>query len=61
MLGPGAVAAVSDIEGVLAAVAALPEIGNVRPSDGDGMGVRGERGTGVGVMGKKEGKKLLWT
>jgi len=41
LLGPGAVAAVSNVEGVLAAVAALSEIGNVWPSDG--TGARGER------------------
>ena len=39
---------------------ALPEIDNVRPSDGDGAGARGERGAGVGVGGKeREGRKLL--
>ena len=61
LLRPGAVAAISDIEGGLAAAAALPKTGNVRPSDGDDMGTRGERGMGVGVGGKREGKKLLWT
>ena len=61
LLGPGAVAAVSDIEGGLAAAVALSETGNARPSDGDGVGVRGERGAGVGVGGKREGKKLLRT
>ena len=54
MLGPGTVAAVGDIERGLAVVATLPEIGNVRPSDDDGVGMRGERGTGVGVGGKRE-------
>ena len=43
MLGPGTVAAVGDIERGLAVVATLPEIGNVRPSDGDSAGARGER------------------
>ena len=61
LLGPGAVAAVSDIEGELAAVTALPKISNAWPSDGDGAGARGERGAGVGVRGKREGKKLLQT
>ena len=56
----GAVAAISDIEGGLAAATALPEIGNTWPSDGDGAGVRGERGAGINVGGKREGKKLLW-
>ena len=49
LLGPGAVATISNIKGVLAAAVALPEISNVWPSDDDGTGVRGERGTGVGV------------
>ena len=61
LLGPRAVAAVSGIKGVLAAAAALPDIGNARPSDGDGVGVRGERGASVGVEGKRERKKLLQT
>ena len=61
LLRPGVVAAISDVEGGLAAVATLPETGNVRPSDGDGAGARGERGVSVGVGGKREGKKLLWT
>ena len=61
LLGPGAVAAVSDIEGGLAVAMALPEIGNVWPSNGDGVGTRGERGTGVGVRRKREGNKLLQT
>ena len=43
LLGPGAVAAVSDVEGGLAAVEALPETGNARPNDGDGAGMRRER------------------
>ena len=61
LLRPGVVAAISDVEGVLAATAALPEIGNAWPSDGDGAGARGVRGAGVGVGEKIEGKKLLWT
>ena len=59
LLGPGAVATISDVEGGLVAVAALPETGNAGPSDGDGAGVRRERGTGVSVGRKREGKKLL--
>ena len=59
LLGPGAVAAVSDVERGLAAAAALLEISNAWPSDDDGAGTRGERGAGVGVRGKREGKKLL--
>ena len=61
LLGPRVVAVVSDVEGVLEVAAALPEIGNARPSDGNGVGVRGERGVGVGVREKREGKKLLQT
>jgi len=61
LLGSGVVAAISDVEGVLAATAALPEIGNAWPSDGDGAGTRGERDTGVGIGGKREEKKLLRT
>ena len=49
LLGPRAVAATSDIEGGLAAVVTLPEIGNTRPSDDGGVGARGERGAGIGV------------
>ena len=45
LLGPGAVAAVSDVERGLSAIVALPEIGNARPSNGDG--------TGVGVGGRE--------
>ena len=61
LLGPGVVASISNVEEGLTAAAALPETGNARPSDGDGVGVRGERGAGVGVGGKREGKKLLRT
>ena len=61
LLRPGAVVAISIIEGELAAAAALLEIGNAWPSDGDGVGVRGERGASVGVEGKRERKKLLQT
>ena len=61
LLSPGAVVAIGDIEGGLVAAAVLPEIGNVRPSYGDGVGARGERGASVGVGRKKEGKKLLRT
>ena len=60
LLKPGAVAAVSDIEGGLAAAVALPETINAWPSDGDDTGAREERGAGIGVGGKREGKKLLW-
>ena len=59
LLRLGVVAAISDIEGVLAVAVALPEIDNAWPSDGDGVGVRGERGVGIDVGGKREGKKLL--
>ena len=55
---PRAVAAISDVEGGLAAIVALPETGNTWPSDGDGTGARGERGAGISVGGR-EGKKLL--
>ena len=61
LLGLGAVAAVSDVEGGLAAAVALLETGNVRPSNGDDTGMRGERGAGIGIGGKRYGKKLLWT
>ena len=61
LLGTGAVAAISDVEGGMAATMALPETGNTRPSNGDGVGARGERGAGVDVEGKREGKKLLRT
>ena len=61
LLGPGAVASINDIEGGLVATAALLEIGNARPSDGDSVGTRGERGVGIDVGGKREGKKLLRT
>ena len=61
LLGPGEVAAINDVERGLAAAEALPETSNARPSDGNGTGVRGERGTGVGIEEKREGKKLLWT
>ena len=43
LLGPGAVASDSNVEGGLSAAVALPDISNARPSDGDGTGVRGER------------------
>ena len=60
MLGLGAVAAISVIEGELPAAAALSEIGNARPSDDDGTGTRGERGAGIDVVGKeREERKLL--
>ena len=61
LLGPGAVVAISDIERGPSATAALPENDNTWPSDGDGAGARGERDMGVGVGGKREGKKLPWT
>ena len=60
MLGPGAVVAVSVVEGELTAAATLLEIGNTWPSDDDGVGARGERDVGIGVGGKeREGRKLL--
>ena len=55
LLGPGAVAAVSDIEGGLA------ETGNAWPSDSDSMDARGVRGVGIDIGEKREGKKLLRT
>ena len=61
LLGLGAVAAVSNVEGGLAATTTLPETGNAWPSNGDGTGARGERGACVDVGGKREGKKLLQT
>ena len=61
LLRPGVVVAISNVEGVLAAAAALPETDNARPSDGDGVGARGERDVGDGVGEKREGKKLLRT
>ena len=59
LLGPGAVAAVNDVEGGLAAVAALLETSNARPSDDDGVGARGERGASVGVKGEERGKEVI--
>ena len=57
MLEPRAVAAISVVEGELTAVVAL-----LGPSDGDGAGARGERGTSVSIGGKeREGRKLLWS
>ena len=62
LFGLGAVAAISDIEGVLVATAALLEIGNAWPSDGDGAGVRRERGWASALGGKeREGMELLWS
>ena len=61
LLGLGAVAAISDVEGGLAATATQPETGNAWPSNDDNTGVRGERGVDIGVGGKKEEKKLLLT
>ena len=55
LLGPRAVAAVSDVEGGLSAAAALSEIGNARPSDDDDAGVRGER-HGRWRQGEERGK-----
>ena len=57
LLGLGVVAAISDVEGVLTAAVALPEIGNVWPSNGDGARARRERGAGVGVGGGERGKE----
>ena len=59
LLGPGAVEAISDVKRGLLAAAAVPEIGNAWRSDGDGAGMRGERGAGISVGGTIEGKKLL--
>ena len=60
LLRLGAVAAVSDVEGGLAATMALPETDNMRPSNGDGTGTRGERGAGIDGVGKeREERKLL--
>ena len=60
LLGPGiVVVSISDVEGGLAVAKALPETSNAPPSNDDGVGVRGERGAGIGE--KREGKKLLWT
>ena len=53
LLSPRAVAAVSDVEGQLAATAALLETGNAM------VRARAERGTGVDVEGKRERMKLL--
>ena len=50
------VVAISDVERGLSAATALLEISNAWPSDGDGAGVRGERGAGISVRGKREGK-----
>ena len=61
LLGPGAVAAVDNVEGGLTVAVALLETSSAWPSDGDGVGARGERGASVGVGRKKEGKKLLRT
>ena len=52
-LGPRVVAAISDIERGLSAVAALLEIGNMWPSKGDDTSAKGERGVGVGVGEKR--------
>ena len=57
LLGPRAVAAVSDIEGGPVAATTLPETGNARPSYDDGVGMRGERGVGIGIGGKRERKR----
>ena len=59
LLGPGAVAAVSDVEGGLAAAAAQPETSNMWPSDGDGVGARGERGAGISV-GERERERSYY-
>ena len=61
LLRLGAVAGISDVEGGLAATAALLETGNAWPSDDNGDGASRERGTSIDVKGKREGKKLLWT
>ena len=61
LLGLGVVAAISDVERGMLAAAALLEIGNAWPSDGDSVGTRGKKGVGVGVGGMREGKKLLRT
>ena len=49
LLGPGVVAAISNVEGGLAATATLPKTDNAWPRDGDGVGTRGVRCVGVGV------------
>ena len=55
----GVVAATSDVEGGLAAAAALLEIGNAQPSDSDGTGVRGERDAWALASGVRErGKEV---
>ena len=61
LLRLGTIAAVSDVEGGLAAAVTLSKTGNTWPIDGDGAGTRGERGAGVCIGGKREGKKLLQT
>ena len=61
LLGLGAVAAISDVEGGLVAVVTLPETGNAWPRDSDGAGTREERDAGYDVGEKREGKKLLRT
>ena len=54
LLRPGAVAAINDVEGVQAAAAALPEISNTWPSDGDGVGARVEREARASALGGRE-------
>ena len=63
LLRPGAVAVISNIEGGLAAAAALPETSNARPNNGDGVGTRGEREARASTLGvrEREGKELLRT
>ena len=60
LLGPGAVASISDIEGGLVATAALLEIGNARPSDGDGIGARGEREAWASTSGGRERERSYY-
>ena len=53
LLGPGVVAAISNIEGGLATAVALSDTSNVRPCEGDGVDARGERVTVIGVGGRE--------
>ena len=57
----------SRVEGGLAAAAALPEIGNARPNDVNGVGPRGERDAALGgrerersYYGSEDKRKNKW-